>query len=304
MPQAVRSTDDRMLSTFCRFDVMAVTDSGAMHVYRCTVSETRPSPIAMSIEDVTSSGGPLKAIDLLKQQKLLRNVADDVIEETSRHIRYRRFGKRDFVVHKGDAGSSLLMLMSGRLQVIALSEDGREVGLNFVEPGDYFGELSIIDGGPRSASIIATTESVVGFLPKIQAQALFYRNPAVVEALLQRLCRTIRQASNYRSMLGLTRAYARVYSVLEASMKKVAGDLLTIENLPNQQAIAIMANVSRETVSRAIRSLVEGQVIERDYRRLIVRDAAMLRKLARGEAELQLRKKVLDEDTRIGQKFG
>jgi CRP/FNR family cyclic AMP-dependent transcriptional regulator len=258
----------------------------------------------MSIEDVTSSGGPLKAIDLLKQQKLLRNVADDVIEETSRHIRYRRFGKRDFVVHKGDAGSSLLMLMSGRLQVIALSEDGREVGLNFVEPGDYFGELSIIDGGPRSASIIATTESVVGFLPKIQAQALFYRNPAVVEALLQRLCRTIRQASNYRSMLGLTRAYARVYSVLEASMKKVAGDLLTIENLPNQQAIAIMANVSRETVSRAIRSLVEGHVIERDYRRLIVRDAAMLRKLARGEAELQLRKKVLDEDTRIGQKFG
>jgi CRP/FNR family cyclic AMP-dependent transcriptional regulator len=133
---------------------------------------------------------------------------------------------------------------------------------------------------------------------------LFYRNPAVVEALLQRLCRTIRQASNYRSMLGLTRAYARVYSVLEASMKKVAGDLLTIENLPNQQAIAIMANVSRETVSRAIRSLVEGHVIERDYRRLIVRDAAMLRKLARGEAELQLRKKVLDEDTRIGQKFG
>jgi CRP/FNR family cyclic AMP-dependent transcriptional regulator len=283
---------------------MAVTPHGALRVYRCTVSETRPSPQEMSIEDVTNSGGPLKAIDLLKQQKLLRNVADDVIEETSRHIRYRRFGKRDFVVHKGDAGSSLLMLMSGRLQVIALSEDGREVGLNFVEPGDYFGELSIIDGGPRSASIIATTESVVGFLPKLQAQALFYRNPAVVEALLQRLCRTIRQASNYRSMLGLTRAYARVYSVLEASMKKVAGDLLTIENLPNQQAIAIMANVSRETVSRAIRSLVEGHVIERDYRRLIVRDAAMLRKLARGEAELQLRKKVLDEDTRIGQKFG
>jgi CRP/FNR family transcriptional regulator, cyclic AMP receptor protein len=255
----------------------------------------------MSIE-LKNSSDPLKAIDLLKQQKLLRNVSADVIEETSRHIRYRRFGKRDFVVHKGDAGSSLLMLMSGRLQVIALSEDGREVGLNFVEPGDYFGELSIIDGGPRSASIIATTESVVGFLPKLQAQALFYRNPAVVEALLQRLCRTIRQASNYRSMLGLTRAYSRVYSVLEASMKKSAGNLLTIENLPNQQAIAIMANVSRETVSRAIRSLVDGQVIERDYRRLIVRDVEMLAKLARGEAELQLRKKAIDEDNGFAQR--
>jgi CRP/FNR family transcriptional regulator, cyclic AMP receptor protein len=243
----------------------------------------------MSTEDVTTSSDAFKAIDLLRQQKLLRNVSDDVIEEISRQIRYKRFGKREFVVHKGDAGSSLLMLMSGRLQVIALSEDGREVGLNFVEPGDYFGELSIIDGGPRSASIIATTESVVGFLPKREAQALFYRNPAVVEALLQRLCRTIRQASNYRSMLGLTRAYARVFSVLEASMKRSVGDHLTIENLPNQQAIAIMANVSRETVSRAIGALVDRRVVERDYRRLIVRDADLLKRLAKGEAELEPR---------------
>jgi DNA-binding GntR family transcriptional regulator len=80
-------------------------------------------------------------------------------------------------------------------------------------------------------------------------------------------------------------------------MRKSAGDLLTIENLPNQQAIAIMANVSRETVSRAIRSLIDGQVIERDYRRLIVRNAALLTKLARGEAELQLRAKAISERT-------
>ncbi|WP_179401931.1 Crp/Fnr family transcriptional regulator [Burkholderia guangdongensis] len=248
----------------------------------------------MSPKEINISS-PLKAIDLLKQQKLLRNVTDDVIAEVSRHIHYRRFGKRDFVVHKGDAGTSLLMLISGRLQVIALSEDGREIGLNFVETGDYFGELSIIDGGPRSASIVATTESVVGFLPKPQAEALFYRNPAVVEALLQRLCRTIRQASNYRSMLGLSRAYARVYSVLATSMRKGVGDLLTIENLPNQQAIAIMANVSRETVSRAIRSLIDSQVIERDNRRLIVRKPELLAKLARGEAGPEFRQRVMND---------
>ncbi|MGF6613082.1 CRP/FNR family cyclic AMP-dependent transcriptional regulator [Paraburkholderia sp. WSM4175] len=246
-----------------------------------------------------------KAVNLLKQQTLLRNVSDDVIEEISHSIRYRRFGKRDVVVHKGDAGSSLLMLMSGRLQVIALSEDGREVGLNFVEPGDYFGELSIIDGGPRSASIIATTESVVGFLAKAQAQALFYRNPAVVEALMQRLCRTIRQASSYRSMLGLSRAYARVYSVLEASMKKEADTgLMTVDNLPSQQAIAIMANVSRETVSRAIGSLVTNQVVERERRRLVVLDTVMLARLAKGEAEIQLRNKTAGESEEIVRKFG
>jgi DNA-binding GntR family transcriptional regulator len=58
--------------------------------------------------------------------------------------------------------------------------------------------------------------------------------------------------------------------------------------------------VSRETVSRAIRSLIDGKVIERDYRRLIVRDSVLLSKLARGEAELQLRKKALGENAEAG----
>jgi CRP-like cAMP-binding protein len=238
----------------------------------------------------------MKSINLLKNQLLLRNLDDELIAEISRHIRYRRFTKREFVVRKGEAGTSLLMLISGRLQVIALSEDGREIGLDFVEPNDYFGELSIIDGGPRSASVIATTEAVVGFLPKVHARTLFYHNPTVIEALLQRLCNTIRQASNYRSLLGLTRAYARVYSVLEAAVaRNTTSDLPTIESLPNQHAIAIMANVSRETVSRALKALLEAGVVAKESRRLTVLDAPMLARLARGEAELQVRRQQISE---------
>lgn len=221
---------------------------------------------------------------------LLRSLSDEAIAEVGKHIRYRRFGKREFVVRKGEAGTSLLMLVSGRLQVIALSEDGREIGLDFVEPNDYFGELSIIDGGPRSASVIATTEAVVGFLPKVHAQNLFYHHPSVIEALLKRLCNTIRQASNYRSLLGLTRAYARVYSVLETAVARASGDQAVIESLPNQHAIAIMANVSRETVSRALKALQDAGVIEKSGRRLVVRDPQMLGRLAKGEVEVQARK--------------
>jgi CRP-like cAMP-binding protein len=233
----------------------------------------------------------MKSINLLKNQLLLRNLDDEAIAEVSKHIRYRRFSKREFVVRKGESGTSLLMLISGRLQVIALSEDGREIGLDFVEPNDYFGELSIIDGGPRSASVVATTESVVGFLPKEHAQWLFYHNPTVIESLLRRLCNTIRQASNYRSLLGLTRAYSRVYSVLETAVARGTGTSeQVIESMPNQHAIAIMANVSRETVSRAIKALQDAGVVEKQGRRLTVKDAEMLSRLARGEAELQVRK--------------
>lgn len=237
----------------------------------------------------------MKSVNLLRNQLLLRSLDDEAIAEVSKHIRYRRFSKREFVVRKGEAGTSLLMLISGRLQVIALSEDGREIGLDFVEPNDYFGELSIIDGGPRSASVIATNEAVVGFLPKEHAQWLFYHHPSVIESLLKRLCNTIRQASNYRSLLGLTRAYSRVYSVLEATVTRGAGEgPRVIENMPNQHAIAIMANVSRETVSRSLKALQEAGVVEKQGRRMLVKDPRMLSRLAKGEVELQSRKPDLE----------
>ena len=113
------------------------------------------------------------SVELLRKQKLLHGLDESVLIDLGNAIRFEQFQKRDFVFHKGSAGDALVMLMSGRLQIIALSEDNREVGLSFLEPGDYCGELSIIDGLPRSASAIATTESMVGFLPKSLATSVF-----------------------------------------------------------------------------------------------------------------------------------
>src|SRR4051794_100534 len=146
----------------------------------------------------TSGKASIEATELLKQQILLRNVADDVIRWIIPHVQFRRYAKRESVVEKGDIASSLLMLLSGRLQVVALSEDSQKIGLSYIEPGDYYGELSIIDGGPSSASVVAAATSVIGFLPKSEAQVLFYQNPSVAETLLQQQCRTIRQASSDR----------------------------------------------------------------------------------------------------------
>lgn len=233
----------------------------------------------------------MKPLELLRRQKILAGLDDETLKEVQAEIRVQRFRKREFVVHHGTAGDSLMLLLAGRVQVIALAEDGREVGLDFVDPGDYFGELSIIDGLPRSASIVATSDSLVGFLPRQKAKWLFYNHPAVIETLLQKLCNTIRQASSYRSMLGMNRAYSRVCAILMNAAKNPTGNLVTIENLPNQQGIAIMANVSRETVSRAIHALVSTGIVQKDLRRLIVREPLILEKLAKGEAEIQVRRK-------------
>ena len=171
-----------------------------------------------------------------------------------------------------------MFLLTGRLQAIDLTEDGREVGLNFLTPGDYFGELSIIDSLPRSATVVACENSLVASLPRAQALALFYHTPLVAERLINRMASSIRNAANYRTILSIPSAFQRVFALLNQFAKTAPGGLVVIEKMPTQQEIAIMVNTSRETVSRAIQILLQKGVVEKDLRRLIVRQPEELSK--------------------------
>ncbi len=233
----------------------------------------------------------ISPIQALQQQKLLAGLDLAILQELAGQTHFEQFDKRAYVVHQGATGDNLVLLVSGRLQVIASSEDGREVGLHFVEPGDYLGEIAVIDGGAMSASVVATMPSVVGLLAGSVARKLFTQHPVVAERLLLRLCHTIRQSSHIRSVLGMARAFSRIYAVLHNSCRIWNDEkLVTIENLPSQQAIALTANVSRETVSRAMQALFANKIVEKDNRRLIVRNPTALAKLARGEVELRVTK--------------
>lgn len=230
----------------------------------------------------------LTKFSALRKQHLFDGISDEIVRDLAEQTQFKEFEKKAYVLHEGTLSDSLLMLIAGRLQIIALSDDSREVGLSFLEPGDYFGEISLIDGLPRSASVIATAPSLIGLLPKSKALNLIQNNPVISQRIMQKLCKTIRQASQNRSVLGLNRAHTRIFAVLASTAKSQHGKLTTIENLPNQHAIAITANVSRETVSRAINALIQKGVIQKDFRRIIVRDPSTLDKLARGEITLKL----------------
>jgi len=97
----------------------------------------------------------------------------------------------------------------------------------------------------------------------------------------------VRKEIQYRSNQGAAKAFTRIYSVIFGNQQipahKPGEPPPAIENLPSQQSIASMANVSRETVSRAIHALIKSGVIQKDTRRIIVNDVSLLEKLARGE---------------------
>ena len=220
----------------------------------------------------------------LQKIPLLANVDSETLNRVAAALQLRTVARGDHVLHKGGGGDHLLFLLAGRLQAVDMMEDGREVGLNFLAAGDYFGELSIIDGLPRSASVVALENSLIALLPRSHALALIYQNPLVAERLLKRMAANIRTAANYRTILGIPNAFQRVFALLNQFAKIAPGGLVVIEKMPTQQEISIMVNTSRETVSRAIHILIQKGVVEKDMRRLIVRQPDALRNAVANDA--------------------
>lgn len=214
---------------------------------------------------------------LLKRIPLLEGLEPAMLERTAGYLHLRHFERGQYVLRKGNQGDQLLFLLSGQLQVVDVTQDGRDVGLNFLEPGDYFGELSVIDGLPRTASVVATVHSQIAILPRAQALELFYQRPQIAERVLTRMARSIRRSSDYRSILAIPNAFQRVYALLDMMKTVAPGGLTVIERLPTQQEMAIMINTSRETVSRAMQILNQRGVVEKDLKRLIVRKPELLK---------------------------
>lgn len=215
------------------------------------------------------------------QIPLFEGLSSDLLAQISAAMRVQRYQKREFVIHQERPVEGLFFLIQGRLQVVDVGEDGREVGLNLIQPGDFVGELSVIDNHPSSASVIVVADSIVALLSKQAARQLFFQHPLIAERMMCHLTTKLRSISALRAILGIQDAFQRVYALIQHFAGPDRGKLVTIENMPTHQQIAIMVNTSRETVTRALSVLVHKNVLQKDLRRLIVRDPEKLAKAAR-----------------------
>ncbi|MDQ5769736.1 Crp/Fnr family transcriptional regulator [Thiothrix subterranea] len=227
----------------------------------------------------------------LRKVSLLEGLDDVALGIILKQLTVRRYEKRDIILQKGATDGELLFLLAGQLHVVDYTLQGKEVFLHVIQPGDYFGELSVIDGAPRSASIVAIKESVVAFLSKRHALNLFYNYPSVIERLLIRFAQVIRQASGRQMLLSIPSAHARVYVMLARMVRSpdlhAETSTVTLENVPTQQEIAGMVNTTRETVSRAMQTLVKEGIIKRDKRKIVVLQPEVLEERAmHGEGSL------------------
>jgi CRP/FNR family cyclic AMP-dependent transcriptional regulator len=237
-------------------------------------------PTAAPLADVQDPNHQANFQIHLRKIPLLANLTDEEMLKVRAELRVQRYAKRDIVVQKGTSGDSLLFLLSGQMQVIDVTEDGRAIGLHLLAPGDFFGEIAVINGSPQSASVIALSPVLVALLPGATALHLFSHSPSVANQMLRFLAGKVQRDSEFRALLSIHNTSKRIYTFIELLKEKKPGDLEVVENLPTHQDIANMINTSRETVTRTLLTLVQQGIIKKVAHSLIIIKPEALQKLA------------------------
>lgn len=224
-------------------------------------------------------------LPVLQNVNLLRDLPAETLARLGNRMTERTFARREVVIKKGEPGQVLYFLIEGRLQGVDFTVDGREVGLYFVDPNDYFGELSVIDGQPRPEFVIAVARSRVATLPRDEARTLMFSTPGITEQVTNRLAQRVRTVSAQRTLLGLPNPAQRVCAQLVQLSVKVADGKVVIAHAPTHQEIAIMINTSRETVTRVFQVLQARGILKREGNQLQLEDTRYLNNVAEGRAE-------------------
>lgn len=214
---------------------------------------------------------------------LLQHLPQVTLRHLEQHSTQRWLNKREVALHKDERPAALSFLLEGRLQGVDFTTDGREVGLYFVQPGDYFGEVALVDNGGQPEHVVAVARSRVLEIPHSLVRPLLFGAPRVAEALCQRLARRVRTDSAQRKILALANPLQRVCAQLQMMLNPDVG---RVPDAPTHQELAMMINASRETVTRAFQLLQGRGIVEREGNDLLILQDEVIRKIAAGELDV------------------
>ena len=148
--------------------------------------------------------------DLLRTFSLFETLGAEDLNYLAQKSQIERFARRAVILNAGSQEDRVCFLFEGRLQGVDFTIDGREVGLYFVDPGDYCGELSVFDSGAQAEYVIALNSAVVVFVPVEALREVADRQPVIMTSLGNKLAGRIRQMTLQRSLLALPNITQRV----------------------------------------------------------------------------------------------
>lgn len=202
-------------------------------------------------------------------------LTQEQLEELRRLGRTRRLSRGVTLFSEGDRSDSVAYVLGGRVKVSYHTRAGDEVVLALHGPGQLLGELSVIDGSPRSASVVALEPVDVLLVPASTFRRFLTAHPDVTLRLLELLAERLRDADRKRVEFGSHDVVGRVAARLSELTERygVAGDGIVDVELPlTQDELAAWVGASREGVSKALRVLRDRGVIATGRRRIVVHD--------------------------------
>ena len=197
----------------------------------------------------------------LRRVPLFQGLPEAQIERLSAGSSRRNYPRGKTIIAEGDLLQTMYILLSGRAKVQRSDAEGNEVILAVLGPGEFFGEMSLIDDEPRSASVITLESCDFLAIRKENFVSVLMQSTETCIAVMRGLVRRLRSADRKIETLALLDVYGRVARVLLDSSELIKGERIVRNRLPRQQ-IAKMIGASREMVSRVMKGLeVEGYVV-------------------------------------------
>ncbi len=212
-------------------------------------------------------------VDLVKAVPIFSDLDDEEIKKVAEIGINQKFSKNGIVFLEDEEGAALFIIISGKVKIVRTDDDGGEVILSILGKGDFFGEMAILDGLPRSATVVSIDNSELFMIHRRDFLHLIERSPHVAVSLLRELTSRLRRSDGQIKSLSLKDAVGRVASVilqLADDTGKIKKGKVIIPDFPLQQDLANMAGTSRETISRTIHQFIREGLLEQQGNSLII----------------------------------
>lgn len=195
-----------------------------------------------------------------------KSTLEKIIKEIS-------FKKNSIILMEDDSKNFMYVIFSGKIKVVRITPDGKEQILVIRKKGDFFGEMTLLDGKSQPATIVAMEDAVVGLISKVEFEKYFMKDASVLKQIISMLCERLRESWVMLRVLGLPDAETRVRAVLAHissiyGIKDVRGIMIPFKL--THKEIADFAALARETVSRLLARLSQAGEIEIIGRRTII----------------------------------
>lgn len=227
------------------------------------------------------SGAVAAPIEALRKTPLFSGLGPSELASIAALAQRKRYDTRDLVVQQSDPAGELFVIMSGHLKVVSAGADGRDTGLNIMGPGELIGEVPLLDGGPRSATVQALEPCELLVIRREPFLRLIESSPKIALELLRVLAQRLRRLTERSEDIAFLRVGSRlakrIVSLAEEYGENHRGGGVRITVKLSQQELGELVNATRESVNKHIKAWEDEGLLAQESGHIVIRDLPRLR---------------------------